>query len=73
MRKEILMLTAVVLIFGSAALHSQQSTTPKSTQQILEDLKTSNAALIEQQKKTMDTLDEMQKTADQIKTFGKRS
>jgi len=72
MKKELLILTAAVLLAGSAILHSEDPA-PKSTLQVLQDLKASNATLIDQQKKTIDTLDEMQKTADQIKTFAKRS
>ncbi len=45
----------------------------KNPVQTLQAVKASNADLIDKQKKTLDGLDEMQKTADQIKAFAKRT
>lgn len=70
MKKEILLLITAVFFLGTAALRSQNAV--KDPMQMLQNLKKANADLIEQQKKTLDTLDEMQKTADEIKAFGKR-
>lgn len=72
MKKEIALLIAAVFFLGAAVLHSQTQT-PKSPLQTLQAIKTANTALIESQKKTLETLDEMKKTAEQIKVFGKRS
>ncbi|MGB8355650.1 MAG: hypothetical protein WCD79_17255 [Chthoniobacteraceae bacterium] len=71
MKRDIVILTAAVLFAGSALLHSQDP--QKTPLQTLQDIKAANATLIDQQKKTLDTLDDMQKTADQIKAFSKRS
>lgn len=72
MKKEIALLIAAAFFPGATVLHSQTQA-PKSPLQMLQAIKTANAALMESQKKTLETLDEMKKTAEQIKTFGKRS
>ena len=63
---------AAIFFLGGAILHSQMAPAPKSPLQILTAMKATNADLIEQQKKTLENLDEMLKTAEQIKVFGKR-
>jgi len=72
MKKDIIILAAALFLAGAALVRSETEA-PKSTLQVLQDMKAANAALIDQQKKTLDGLDDMQKTADQLKTFSKRS
>ena len=72
MKKDILILAAAAFFAGISVLHSQQDAA-KSPLQILQSVKASNADLLDKQKKTLDGLDDMQKTADQIKTLGKRT
>jgi len=71
MKKDILILAAAVLFAGSTLLHSEDPA--KTPLQTLQDIKAANATLIDAQKKTLDSLDDMQKSADQIKAFSKRS
>ena len=73
MKKDILILATAVLFLGVGVLRSQTAAAAKPPLQVLDEMKTSNAAIIEQQKKTLEVLDEMQKTADQLKTFSKRT
>lgn len=72
MKKEIALLIATIFFLGATVLYSQTQAA-KSPLQMLQAIKAANASLIESQKKTLETLDEMKKTADQIKVFGKRS
>jgi hypothetical protein len=73
MKKDALILIAALFLAGASVLRSQDdSTAAKNPVQTLQALKTANADLIDQQKKTLDGLDDTQKTADQIKTLGKR-
>ena len=72
MKKITLSLTAAVFFIGGAIVHSQIAPVPQSPLQALQAAKAANDQLIGQQKKTLATLDEMQKTAEQIKIFGKR-
>jgi hypothetical protein len=75
MKKHLLVLyTALVLLAGTACLHSQWPAVPvKSPMDSLKALKAANADLIEQQKKTLDTLDDISAAADQIRIKGKRT
>jgi len=73
MKRDILALVAIFSLAGAAGLHSQMAQTPKSPLQILQAMKESNAQLIDQQKKTLDGLDQMQKDADQLRILGKRT
>ena len=45
----------------------------KSPIEQLQAMKTANQALLDQQAKTLQALDELQKQAEELKTFGKRS
>ena len=45
----------------------------QQARQLLEGVRESTATLLEQQAKTLQLLDEMEKTAQTIKTLGKRS
>ncbi len=65
---------AGVLLFSTDRLNSQGELPAdgKSVLLSLQTLKQGNQLLIEKQKATLQTLDELQLTAEQIKTFGKR-
>ncbi|MCE9611780.1 MAG: hypothetical protein K8R23_16390 [Chthoniobacter sp.] len=64
--------TAILLALGST-LHSQAPTAVKSPQQILQAMKVKNQELLEKQAVTLQKLDELEKDAEQLKIFGKRS
>lgn len=70
--KSFLLIFAVVLL-SISALKSQGNSGPQSAQEILTQLKASNAELIEKQKKTLETLDQMLQEATTIKIWSKRS
>lgn len=67
----LLVLVAIVGVAGS--LRSQLPGAPKSPLQQLQAMKTQNQQLIEKQNATLQKLDELQKTASQIKVLTKRS
>ena len=72
MKKDILILIAAISMIGASVLRSQDA--PAATPlQTLQAVKASNADLIDQQKKTLDGLDDTMKTAETIRTLGKRS
>jgi hypothetical protein len=73
MKKDIFALATIFSLGAAALLHSQTAEPPKAPLEVLRALKASNAQLIDQQKKTLDGLDELQKNADQLKIYGKRS
>ena len=52
---------------------TQPSPTPRAMLEQLQTMRDANVKILEQQAKTLLQLEEMQKTAQQIKTFGKRS
>lgn len=63
-----------VLLAGTACLRSQWPAVPvKSPVDTLKAMKAANADLIDQQKKTLDTLDDIAATAEQIRIKGKRT
>ena len=63
-----------LLLLSTACLNSQWPAEPvKSPVETLKAMKAANADLIEQQKKTMDTLDDISASADQIRIRGKRT
>ena len=73
MKKDILILAAALLLAGGSVLRSQDQAAAKNPVEMLKALKASNADLIDKQKKTLDGLDDTQKTADQIRTLAKRT
>lgn len=73
MKKDALILMVAVLLAGVSVLRSQDATAAKDPVQELKALKASNADLIDKQKKTLDRLDDMAKTADQIRILAKRT
>ncbi|HWB58295.1 MAG TPA: hypothetical protein VG733_02340 [Chthoniobacteraceae bacterium] len=73
MKKDILILAVAALLAGIPMLHSQDAAAAKDPVPMLKALKASNAELIDKQKKTLDTLDDMAKTADQVRILAKRT
>jgi hypothetical protein len=84
MKSSLLLLSmfAAVAIFAADA----QSPTPMSVQpvaadaesmpaaiKLLQEMKTANAEVLKKQEATLQALEEVQKAADEIKIFGKRS
>lgn len=79
MKTFLLSLTTAALVFGSVAgVRSQIAPpAPKVTfypaKAKLQEMKGRNDAIISQQKATLQKLDELQKTAEQMKIFARRS
>jgi hypothetical protein len=82
--KKLLLPFAVLVALAIPALQSQSpapipapaaGATPAapSARQLLEQIRDANAKLLEQQAKTLQLLDEMEKTSQTIKTLGKRA
>ena len=67
-----LLLVAAALSALVMNLHSQ-GITPKSPVDRLKDLKAKNAEIIDKQNATLIKLDEMDKQAEQLRIFSKRS
>lgn len=63
--------TAAMLLTSAVLLFSQDQA--KRDLEALQEIKAANAALIENQQKTLQALDEMEKTAEQIRAFAKRT
>ena len=76
--KRFLILLGVVAIAAVPVIHSQAPAPAPAAapavpaRQLLETLRENNAKLIEQQTKTLQLLDEMEKNSQQIKAWGKR-
>ena len=68
-----LLLSAVVLLALGSKLHSQAPAPAKSPLQILQAMKEKNQELLQKQAQTLIQLDTLEKEAEQIKIFGKRS
>jgi hypothetical protein len=79
-----LLLPFVLIALAIPALQSQSpapvpapatgaAPTAPSARQLLEQIRDANAKLLEQQAKTLQLLDEMEKTSQTIKTLGKRA
>ncbi len=73
MKKETLIVAAAILLAGFSALRSQEDVTAKNPVQMLKAIKASNADLIDKQKKTLDTLTDMVKQADDVRILAKRT
>lgn len=68
-------LAALVSLLGVAQSQTPAPNTPVTTadvRKLLEATKEANAKLLEQQTKTLQLLDEMEKTSQTLKTLGKR-
>ena len=60
-------------VIGSAQSQAPAPTaTPANHRKLLETLRDTNTKLLEQQAKTIQLLDEMEKTSQTLKTLGKR-
>ncbi len=70
--KHFLILPLALLIFTGTPLHSQAPLADRLTAGLAAMIST-NKALLDAQKKTLDTLDQLDQTAQQLKIFGKRS
>jgi len=70
--KRITILPLAVLFLSAGVVKSQAPLTG-TVATSLEALVTANKALIQQQQKTLDGLDQLSQNAEQLKTFGKRS
>ena len=78
--KRFLILLSAVAVAAVPVIHSQAPAPAPApaaapvapARQLLETLRENNAKLIEQQTKTLQLLDEMEKTSQAIKTLGKR-
>jgi len=83
MKKTILLLTLFCCGGAWAPLGAQDATAlqvelaqarePKTLEQTLTELKAANAALLEKQKATLQRLEQLEKQADQLRIFAKRS
>jgi hypothetical protein len=67
-------LAALLLVcsFGTVRSQAPAPANPQNTRRTLETLKEANAKLIEQQAKTLQLLEEMEKTSQTLKALGKR-
>lgn len=73
MNKHIIIISLMgIFLFPTVPLKSQGEHGAKSPIEILQALKHGNQEIIEKQQKTFQTLDEIIKTTEQIKTLGKR-
>ena len=68
-----LTLSVAALLALGLNLHSQAPAVVKSPLQILQAMKAKNQALIEKQAQTLILLEAMEKEAEQMKIFAKRS
>ena len=66
------LIAAAALLALAVSLHSQ-GVAPKTPVERLREVKAKNAELIEKQTATLQKLDEMDKAADQLRIFSKRS
>ena len=74
MKSTLILSFATVALFAlSLNLHSQAPAASKSPIQILQAMKAKNQELIEKQKATLTQLDALEKEAEQMKIFAKRS
>ena len=68
-----LALSVAALLALAADLHAQAPGAPKSPMQILQAMKAKNQEVIEKQTQTLQKLDDLEKDAEQLKIFGKRT
>ena len=68
-----LALSVAALLALATNLHSQAPEAPKSPMQILQAMKAKNQEVIEKQTQTLQKLDDLEKDAEQLKIFGKRT
>ncbi len=68
-----LVLGAGLLAIGGSTLHSQSDAPPRGVQQTLLEMKARNQKLIDQQTATLQKLEELEKSASQLRLFAKRA
>ncbi len=71
--KQITMLSLALLCLSAGAVKSQAPLTPSDVANSLQSLITANKALLDKQQKTLDSLDQLDQAAQELKTFAKRS
>lgn len=69
--RNLLLIVAAILV-SMSALRSQNPA-PQTTQEILARLKADNAELLQKQKKTLETLDQLLQESNTIRIWSKRS
>lgn len=62
-----------VAVIGFSAAGSRSQDPPVEGLDVLEAIKAKNAALLERQEKTLEALEALEKEAEQIKIYAKRS
>jgi len=72
MKKLAALAALALLCFGSDSLRSQ-SADSKSPLEVLTQMRDANKDLISTQEKTLQALDDLQKQAEQLRVFGKRT
>jgi hypothetical protein len=67
--------TAVVFAccLGSAQSQAPAPAAPQNPRRVLESIRETNSKLLEQQTKTLQTLEEMEKISQTLKSLGKRA
>jgi len=70
--KHLTFLPLAILFLSAGAVKSQAPVTASGVASSLQDLITANKALIDKQQKTLDGLDQLDQTAQELKTFVKR-
>ena len=63
----------LLFLLGTPMLNSQWPSTYVAPLESLKAMKAANVELIQKQQKTLEVLDEMQKTSEEIKIRGKRT
>jgi hypothetical protein len=64
---------ALLVLTGSNLCSQTQTDEPKTTAALVGAMKAANSEIIKQQEKTLETLENLRKEAEQLKFFGKRS
>jgi hypothetical protein len=70
--KRLAFLPLALLILSAGEVNSQAPQTPSDMLSTLQTMEAGNKALIDQQEKTMDTLDALDQAAQDVKSFVKR-
>jgi cell shape-determining protein MreC len=71
--KHFTILPLVLLFLSAGAVKSQAPVTPSDVASSLNGMVTANKTLIDKQQKTLDSLDQLDQAAQELKTFAKRS
>ena len=71
--KTITAVLAAIFLLSATCLHSQAPQSSRGILTTLQTIKAANQALIDKQQKTLQGLDDLQKSVEEIKIMGKRS